>query len=93
MFEWIKDVESLQVNYDEVSGAGLLLSNDYGVSWTNSGAGSLNYVVFGTYTTIGPIVDTYTLLSVDVRLDATDSGNAVLYASTPTFNTPEALAP
>lgn len=93
VFEWVTDKDSFVVAYDDDSGAGLLLSADGGASWTNSPASSLNYAVFGTYTTEGPIVDAYALTRVDVSLIATDSGNAVLYASAPTFNTPEVLVP
>ena len=93
VFAWVTDKDSLEVRYDFSSGSGMLLSADNGASWTNSPANSLNYAVFGTYTTEGPIVDAYALTRVDVSLVATDSGNAVLYASAPTFNTPEVLVP
>ena len=99
VFDWVKadnagsESISMYVRYDGGSGTGLLLSNNGGATWTNSGANALSYAVFGTYTTEGPIVDAYALTRVDVSLVATDSGSAVLYASAPTFNTPEVLVP
>lgn len=95
VFKWVSDANSLEVQYDRDSGAGLLLSNDNGVSWTISGMGSLNYSVFGTYTTMGASVYGYALICVDITLVTTDSGKGkvVLYASAPTLNTPEVLTP
>ena len=49
--------------------------------------------MYGTYVTIGPIVNAYALTRVDINLVASGTGNAVLYASAPTFNTPEVLTP
>ncbi len=99
VFEWVQadvaasGLDSMFVRYDLGFGSGLLLSNNGGASWTNSGTNALSYAVFGTYVTIGPIVNAYALTRVDINLVATDSGNAVLYASAPTFNTPEVLTP
>lgn len=93
VFVGVSDEISLEILYDGASGSGLLLSTNGEVTWSYSGTSALNYVVYGTYSTIGPIVDAYALIGVDVRLVATDSGSAVLYASAPTFNTPEVLVP
>ncbi len=99
VFEWVKADSSgtgsfsMYVGYDGDSGTGLLLSNNGGASWTNSGTNALYYAVFGIYVTLGPIVDAYALTRVDVSLVASGTGNVVLYASGPTFNTPEVLTP
>ncbi len=89
VLQWVTDADAAEIRVDSIAGSGFLTTNDSGTTWSYDPAQSMNFYVYGTYSTSVPQPPISLLRSVTITLNPGQDPASRVRTAVITLNQPQ----